>query len=124
MTSLHKKTYGNWAGNTRGQPADLNRCCEEVTFYIGSWPHNKQCSRKRGHGPEGAYCKQHNPETQKIRRDASYAKWLEGHKREMVKMYGPTFLKALELIAEGHNDPRTLARDTIASLQASLEKYK
>jgi hypothetical protein len=50
--------YGVWAGCPQGQAEDLTRCIEEVWPTDGSWiPY--QCSRKRGHGPDGLYCKQH-----------------------------------------------------------------
>ncbi len=51
------RRYGEWAGNPDGVPEDTERCIEEV------WPQDewnpRQCGRKRGHGPEGCYCKQH-----------------------------------------------------------------
>lgn len=52
------RRYGEWAGNEAGVPEDTARCVEKV------WPtyqfSDKQCSRKRGHGPKGLYCKQHS----------------------------------------------------------------
>jgi hypothetical protein len=43
--------YGTWADNP-------TRCIEQVWPSGGTWiPH--QCCRKRGHGPDGLYCKQH-----------------------------------------------------------------
>jgi hypothetical protein len=53
------RRYGVWAGNPDGNPEDVTRCIEEVwnTGSAGWIPH--QCSRKRGHGPDGLYCKQH-----------------------------------------------------------------
>ena len=36
-------------------PEDLRQCVVEV---FGEW-NSYQCSRKRGHGPDGLYCKQH-----------------------------------------------------------------
>lgn len=53
-----KRRYGVWGGCVWGQAEDPTRCTEEV------WPANlqgipQQCSRKRGHGPDGLYCKQH-----------------------------------------------------------------
>lgn len=55
----HKPTrYGCWAGNPKGTAEDTERCIERV------WPRfngmvSSQCSRKRGHGRGGLYCKQH-----------------------------------------------------------------
>ncbi len=50
------RRYGAWAGEPKGYSEDVTLCVAEVTgraitFY--------QCSRKRGHGPDGLYCKQH-----------------------------------------------------------------
>ncbi len=52
-----KRRYGIWAGSPKGQPEDLN-CCVESVYGTGRYI-NSQCSRKRGHGPNGEYCKQH-----------------------------------------------------------------
>jgi hypothetical protein len=50
--------YGVWNGCPQGQSQDPYRCIEEVWPTDGSWiPY--QCCRKRGHGPNGLYCKQH-----------------------------------------------------------------
>ncbi len=49
--------YGAWAGNPKGFAPDYNRCAWQVfdrTFF-----RSYQCTRKCGHGPDGAYCKQH-----------------------------------------------------------------
>lgn len=48
--------YGCWAGNPRGQREDETRCIMPAR-RIG-WQ-LYQCSRKRGHGPNGEYCWQH-----------------------------------------------------------------
>ena len=52
------RRYGCWAGDEKGTPEDVTRCVKEIwsrphTFVSG------QCSRKRGYGPGGLYCKQH-----------------------------------------------------------------
>lgn len=55
------RRYGQWAGNERGVAEDPKRCIEAVMDGY----HQKQCARKRGHGKDGLYCKQHakrNPE--------------------------------------------------------------
>lgn len=55
---MKKKRYGCWAGNPKGSPEDKTRCIEEIWPSSGGWiPY--QCSRKRGHGKKGLYCKQH-----------------------------------------------------------------
>lgn len=53
-----KKTfriYGRWAGNPDGYKEDPALCIEAVWR---NWV-SGQCVRKRGHGPDGLYCKQH-----------------------------------------------------------------
>jgi hypothetical protein len=50
--------YGVWNGCPQGRAEDLTRCIEEVWPSDGTWiPY--QCCRKRGHGPDKLYCKQH-----------------------------------------------------------------
>lgn len=51
------RRYDQWSGNEKGTPEDISRCVAEVSSDTG-W-HWIQCSRKRGHGPNGLYCKQH-----------------------------------------------------------------
>ena len=51
------RIYDKWAGNPKGEKEDLTCCIAEVHDWTG-W-HLLQCSRKRGYGPDGLYCKQH-----------------------------------------------------------------
>jgi hypothetical protein len=53
-----KTRYGVWNGCPPGQAEDPTRCIEEVWPIKGWIPY--QCCRKRGHGSDGLYCKQHN----------------------------------------------------------------
>ena len=50
------RTYGAWAGNPRGHLEDITKCIASVR---SGWHYN-QCSRKRGHGADGLYCKTHD----------------------------------------------------------------
>ena len=52
--SEQRRVYGQWAGEPKGVKEDPTRCVEEVW----SW-YSRQCSRKRGYGKDGLYCKQH-----------------------------------------------------------------
>lgn len=52
-----ERRYGKWAGNEKGTPEDTARCIAEV--WPEKFPISRQCSRKRGHGPDGLYCKAH-----------------------------------------------------------------
>ena len=58
MTDTKQRRYGQWAGNPRGNAEDVTWCIKEVCDYSCSMiPY--QCTRKRGHGRDGLYCKQH-----------------------------------------------------------------
>lgn len=53
-----ERRYGAWAGDPKGVPEDKAQCIEEI------WPRDNiwspyQCQRKRGHGIDGLYCRQH-----------------------------------------------------------------
>ena len=54
---MSERRYDVWAGNPKGIKEDPARCIESVADFTG-W-HSYQCSRKRGHGPNGLCCKQH-----------------------------------------------------------------
>ena len=50
------RRYGKWAGQPEGVKEDTSRCVAQVRDdYMNSY----QCCRKRGHGIEGLFCKQH-----------------------------------------------------------------
>ena len=53
------RVYGKWAGNPKGVPEDETRCIEEVWPSDGHGWNSYQCTRKRGYGKDGLYCKQH-----------------------------------------------------------------
>jgi len=55
---MELRRYGCWAGMPRGVAEDITRCIEEVT-PAGRSIIQSQCGRKRGHGKDGLYCKQH-----------------------------------------------------------------
>ena len=56
---MSERRYGKLRGGQRGTKAeDPTRCIVEIwpsTVWVSSY----QCSRPRGHGPGGLYCKQH-----------------------------------------------------------------
>lgn len=54
---MTKRVYDQSAINTKGTQEDTTRCIASVSTCNG-W-HFPQCSRKRGHGREGLFCKQH-----------------------------------------------------------------
>lgn len=61
---VEERIYGRWAGNERGVREDTTKCIKSI-FHDGSYI-SSQCSRKRGHGPNGLYCKQHGKSQEKI----------------------------------------------------------
>jgi len=52
---MYTRRYRIWAGNPKGDPEDPERCIEEVPDGGRSVLFH-QCYRKRGHGPDRAYC--------------------------------------------------------------------
>lgn len=109
---LYPEKYGAWAGYPQGHAPDYARCCEEV-WSKDRWSRASQCGRKRGHGPDSAYCRQHDPEAAaKRQREAAErgaAKW----RTRLLEIYGKTFYDALVKIASGHNDARGLAQEAL-----------
>lgn len=107
--------YNRWSGNPNGHREDTTRCIMSVipSERGGSW-HAHQCNRKRGHGPDGLYCKQHDPAEEQRRRAAASARW-EAQDAARMRPYRQrdAYRKALEDIAAGHNDPRALAAEAL-----------
>jgi hypothetical protein len=110
MTAYLEK-YGNWAGEPQGHAPNFSLCCEKV--YHEHLRRFFQCSRKRGHGPDGEYCRTHNPQNVAARKKASSEKYAREMKLKRIEWAGPKFLAMLRLIAEGHNDARGLAAEAI-----------
>lgn len=52
------RRYGCWAGNPDGTPEDITLCIVQVQER-DPCGFDHQCFRKRGHGKDGLYCKQH-----------------------------------------------------------------
>lgn len=118
LTSHHKARYGSWAGFPDGFAAKPENCAHEV---FRDYRH-LQCPRKRGYGPEGAYCKQHDPEAvakKRAERDAKWeAEWKEKQRQHARNAFKLRFEAALRVIAAGHNYPRSLAAELIAEFDA------
>lgn len=112
-SSLYKKRYGAWAGLPAGHKPDFTLCCVEVVDNSTRWPHYHQCSKKRGYGPDSAYCKQHDPDVVKARNAANSARANAKWNKERYQTHGRTFFNALQKIADGHNDARGLAQEII-----------
>lgn len=112
LKSHYAAAYGQWAGNQRGSSPDYDLCC--ATCHDKYHPGGYQCTRKRGYGPDDAFCKQHDPAAQAERDRVARAKYDAERRRESIRWAGASFLAALSKIADGHNDPRALAAEVIA----------
>ena len=110
LTSLHKDSYGGWAGRPNGSAPDPSRCAQEVRGE-GRWAIYHQCNRKRGFGPEGAYCKQHDPEAIAKRDADRRAQQAEDWQRRKKEAWGASAIALLQDIAAGHNDARGAASE-------------
>lgn len=95
------------------QTEDTSRCIVSVHSRERGGA-SRQCDNKRGHGPDGLYCKTHDPKAALKRSEASSKRWhdkvyVEGRPGRQRDAYR----KALEAIAEGHNDPRAMAIEAL-----------
>lgn len=105
------RRYGEWAGNPKGYAEDVTRCIVEVGRPLGRTTMFGQCDRKRGHGPDGLYCKQHDPAVVAKREAEKRERWAAENERRMrPHRRTEALIKALREIAEGHNDPRALSK--------------
>lgn len=112
LRAQYPKSYG---ASYRPIKPDYARCADSVHDRNGM--HSYQCSRKNGHGPHGAWCKQHDPVAVKAKRDARDAKWsAEWAEKARQRDFARECQEAIRKIASGHNDPRGLAQDIIDRL--------
>ena len=58
MSDYPLKRYGQWAGYPTGVAYNPNRCAYPVSDGRRT-PFNHQCSKPKGHGDRGLFCKQH-----------------------------------------------------------------
>lgn len=112
------RIYGKWAGNPKGTKEDPTRCIEAVRS--DPWI-SCQCSRKRGFGPDGLYCKQHDPDAAARRKAETEAREQRQWASRMIEANARRMALALRQIADGHNDPRGLATETIANVRRYLD---
>jgi len=113
LADHYKLRYGVWAGDKTGHAANYDRCC--ASLHDKYHPGGYQCTRKRGFGPDEAYCKQHDPEAVKSRAIAAQEKSDRQWRARRIELAGQRFFTVLKQIADGHNDPRTIAQEAIAS---------
>ena len=53
-----QRRYGTWAGCPKGHPEDVVRCAEAIYDSVNRY-YSRQCTRVRGFGLNGEFCKQH-----------------------------------------------------------------
>jgi hypothetical protein len=95
---------------------DYSKCCALVFPSDGGFaPY--QCTRKAAHGPEGAYCKMHDPAAIEARKKAAQAKWDAVARLERPKLYAMDMLDVLKRIAAGHNDPQRIANEIVSKIE-------
>ena len=90
------------------------RCQEQVCTYQGMAAHWHQCYRS---AKVGDRCRQHDPAAVKARDEARTVKYNREQRVWLIRVSGHRFLDVLRQIADGHDDPGTLARDTIKEFE-------
>ena len=112
LSSLHRTAYGR----ASTVPAIASMCCEEICVQ-GGWPLFHQCTKSRGYGPEQAYCKVHDPVYVAKKKDAAKEKASAASKRDNVAWAAQRLFNALCRIADGDNDPVSIAHEAIKDLR-------
>lgn len=81
-----------------------------------------QCC-KPGHVQVDGYwfCKIHDPEAAKKRQEESSRRDSEAFRKRMLEFNGPRYFRVLLEIADGHNDPRTLAEEAIKQYRSDAD---
>ena len=113
------RVYARWAGNEKGTQEDVTRCIESVhggAHRIVGY----QCSKKRGYGPDGLYCKQHDPAAQQARDSAMARKWELERARSEVKWSAESFACAMY---DDVGNKSVLVGSSDSALRKAYEKY-
>ncbi len=90
------------------------RCQEIVLDSWSNWPRYHQCERR---AKVGDRCGQHDPVAIEAKRDAKDAANKGDMAARQVNWSAKKFLRALQQIAAGHNDPRTLAKEAVEGFE-------
>jgi len=62
MAKKELRIYDQNPSNPKGTPEDTTRCVKSIWNGLSLCWWSRQCKRKRGHGKNGEYCKQHAKE--------------------------------------------------------------
>lgn len=113
----YQKTYGRY--NVK---PDFSRCAESV--WGGGALFQSQCKRKAVCDPDEngnpTTCKQHSEAARSERRAMIEAKRSAGMAHFKMRNMAPRMRDALQQIADGHNDPRALAKEVLEKLKGDL----
>lgn len=90
-----KASYGRRYGSDTGRKYDPLKCAESVRNN-GRWPSFHQCNRKPGFGPDGIFCKAHDPVAKKEREAKRDQKWDALCRAERPKRYAHDMLQLLK----------------------------
>jgi len=108
----YQKTYGP---SYRGVKADTSRCAAHVS---GAGWGGSQCQRKATCDPnedgKPTTCKQHSDSSMNARREKQRAAQETDMAKWQERYAAPRMRAALQKIADGHNDPRSLAQEVLA----------
>lgn len=123
-----------WTARHSNSPGEPKRCRAAVTPKDDrfGWLHQHQCTRKPlvfrcVDGADYGFCKQHDPEAVKAmdaaRRASWSAEWKANEEKERLRKQTLLAMDAckaaVEQIAAGHNDPRSLAAEVLSLFPAS-----
>lgn len=86
--------YGSWAGKPAGNRYDPEYCAEAV-WTGGRASMERQCCKKSGYGPDGLFCKQHDPATKAVRAQKSEEKYQAQQRAERPRWYAKPMLELL-----------------------------
>lgn len=106
LSTHHDERYGIWGGNPGGDLPDPDRCAAKVTPPGDRV--SRQCSRPRGHGPEGAFCRTHAPNSNAAREALSQQRMAaarEVYRVKALRTHAAPLILALQQIAAGEPDP-------------------
>lgn len=94
----------------RANGKKVPRCQEPHVAAQGGWRFY-QCKKAAMAGSR--FCKQHDPDEVKKRDQQRQARSDREWRKRRIELNGDRFMRALKQIADGHNDPRALAQETL-----------
>lgn len=100
----------------------MTKCEKEIADYSTNWPRFRLCEKKATITRNGVhYCTIHDPEYRNKKDKERYTKQERKWNKRRMEVCGPAMAKALKRIADGDNDPRATARETLGDIYQILE---